>query len=1046
MTLTKVLTSLLFFSFYIASAQDNIENLKKDSLDVEKYATRAYDAFYDVLRGGDIQSYDTLIPAFEKLERFHKDLDAKKHIRHLLFQSRMLVMRKKMKLAQEKLDLAKITYKTSTIQVPEFEQTIAYLSSYLRLQLTRKYDYEENLATLESIKNYKAVNEDILAVMEEHVGRTCIDYNKHEKALFHFRKAHKIYQKKGYKALEATAINLMGVAFDGLEQMDSVIYYNEKSIKLNEALKTPNYSTIAASSYNLGLLYLERFGNAHKAEVYYKKAAEYDLISGGEKNPYLCEDYRALAQTHLAKNDLSKAMLYAEKAVNQGKKFLGINDSRTAQAMHILAEIYTEKGQPELALSILEKSYNIFKNVIEARKIPGGLNHRWMVMTYYGMAEAKRKEKKIQEAVSLYKKGAHISKIINRDAFLIEAYQNLAEIYEENTNFKNALYYVDSLEQFLNKKFKGATYRQFDQKLTRMKLQLHLKDTVGFKKRLEKLKQQLPSKNNDPNIWLTVLGIELKYFKVSLKQVPKEKLEELLQSVVRIRNTFSNQENRVFYNKSTQGIVEQALELSFDAFENTREDYFKEMCFKLMELNKNSALLEGLQNIRFKQIADVPEKLIHSEQKLLEQLQDIKNSIIYLKNKGDVDAKIIQGLNDKLLVLDKRYDSINNTILINYPKYTNLKNLSANEGYTSFINDHLPKNKAIIEYFLGPKFCYRIVLTKKNISLERFDNAHEIRTLVEKLRFELQQQKQWEATVKSLSGLLIPNLPDHISCLGIITDDILNFVPFEILLKDGTTLLEKYALGYAGSLQLLKEQVKLTHSNNKGWSGYAPTYTEEILPNNQREVEEISAITQGKVFLGTRATKTNFINTSNKNHLLHLALHTELDNTNPLNNRMLFTNDSLKTKENTSLSAAEIYALDLNANMVVLSSCNTGYGKIAKGEGVMNMSRAFTYAGVSSTVMSLWKVPDKETSQIMTFFYEHLKKGEPKDVALKNAKQDYLKNTDDELLKHPYYWAGFIVSGDTSAVVEKQYWLWVLSIVGFVLLLIFFRKRLFKLG
>ena len=121
-----------------------------------------------------------------------------------------------------------------------------------------------------------------------------------------------------------------------------------------------------------------------------------------------------------------------------------------------------------------------------------------------------------------------------------------------------------------------------------------------------------------------------------------------------------------------------------------------------------------------------------------------------------------------------------------------------------------------------------------------------------------------------------------------------------------------------------------------------------------------------------------------------------------------------------------MYGINVNADLAVLSACNTRVGVLQKGEGVTSVSRAFTYAGVPSTVTSLWKVPDKQTSQIMVSFYKYLKDGLSKNVALQKAKLDYLASTDDDLLKHPYYWAGFVISGNVEPItqpVSKWWWL-----------------------
>ena len=102
------------------------------------------------------------------------------------------------------------------------------------------------------------------------------------------------------------------------------------------------------------------------------------------------------------------------------------------------------------------------------------------------------------------------------------------------------------------------------------------------------------------------------------------------------------------------------------------------------------------------------------------------------------------------------------------------------------------------------------------------------------------------------------------------------------------------------------------------------------------------------------------------------------------------------------------------------SACNTGVGELKTGQGLVAMNTAFMAAGVPAVLSSLWSAPDEATNQIMTNFYSFLKKGQTKSLALKNAKLKYLKSTKDPNLKHPYYWAGFIVTGDVSAIASPS--------------------------
>ena len=108
--------------------------------------------------------------------------------------------------------------------------------------------------------------------------------------------------------------------------------------------------------------------------------------------------------------------------------------------------------------------------------------------------------------------------------------------------------------------------------------------------------------------------------------------------------------------------------------------------------------------------------------------------------------------------------------------------------------------------------------------------------------------------------------------------------------------------------------------------------------------------------------------------------------------------------------------MQLNADLAVLSACNTGYGKLSRGEGVMSLARAFTYAGVPATVTSLWKVPDLTTREIMVDFYKNLKQGMSKDAALRQAKLTYLKNAPESIAANPFFWAGFVPMGNMEAM------------------------------
>ncbi|MCK4287845.1 MAG: CHAT domain-containing protein, partial [Bacteroidales bacterium] len=165
------------------------------------------------------------------------------------------------------------------------------------------------------------------------------------------------------------------------------------------------------------------------------------------------------------------------------------------------------------------------------------------------------------------------------------------------------------------------------------------------------------------------------------------------------------------------------------------------------------------------------------------------------------------------------------------------------------------------------------------------------------------------------------------------------------------------------------------------------------------------------------ATELNFKTFANNFDVLHFAMHTIIDDENPMHSKMVFTldNDSV---EDGCLNTYEIYNLDLNARLAVLSACNTGFGKLSKGEGIMSLARGFLYSGVQSIIMTLWKIEDKSGVEIMTKFYTNLKKGNSIDNALRKAKLDYLKSA-SQFRAHPYFWAAYVDIGNTSPLCKS---------------------------
>jgi CHAT domain-containing protein len=298
--------------------------------------------------------------------------------------------------------------------------------------------------------------------------------------------------------------------------------------------------------------------------------------------------------------------------------------------------------------------------------------------------------------------------------------------------------------------------------------------------------------------------------------------------------------------------------------------------------------------------------------------------------------------------------------------------------------------------------------------------------------------------------------------LIIIPDGKLAYLPFEVLTTNKNTFdrinynqlpyfLYKNTFSYSYSASFLFEEYKLKNKNIAKLAGFAPSYAntegiqdekysfrqkyrEKLFPLKgiKKEVEVISGLIGGDVYIDSEANEANFKKNASYYDILHLAMHTIIDDTNPMYSKMVFTqtNDSI---EDGFLNTFELYNMNLNARMTVLSSCNSGSGILHRGEGVLSMARGFVYSGCPSIIMTLWSVEDNSGVKLMTSFYSYLLKGNNKSHSLKQSKIDFIKNA-DQLKSHPYFWSGYVVIGNKDALFNS-YTMEIL-IVGFFVFLI----------
>ena len=478
--------------------------------------------------------------------------------------------------------------------------------------------------------------------------------------------------------------------------------------------------------------------------------------------------------------------------------------------------------------------------------------------------------------------------------------------------------------------------------------------------------------------------------------------------------------------------------------------------FQLSEKSKTQTLLEDIQYNEALMATQLPDSLLKLERALKTEIADLEKRFFNKEPGRDSTsdhARLFEqkkALNDFILHLEQ-----------NYPDYFRLKYNTIQPSIATLQQALLNDSTALIEYFTGDSTLYVFTLTRDSIYGSHQPKPVDLENTILRLRKSMHDtQLRYlgedyplfaSCSARLYDDLLavpLSGLSPKVRHLIIAADGLLNYVPFEVLGKSETSradfrtfpyLLERYSVSYAGSANLLYEQSKQLEQLQRYpapelFAGFAPSYTDSDtmrvigsryrallvrnaqygLPGATQEVKEISSLMQGDAFLDDQADEAGFKLQSPRYRILHLAMHSLIEDNTPLFSRLLFTKNPRSNTEDNELMAIELYAMRLAAELVVLSACNTAVGKMYKGEGVMNLSRAFTATGIPSTVVSLWQAPDEATRRIMVSFYQYLKKGESKDSALRQSKLDFIAACKNSALANPFFWGGFIGIGSMN--------------------------------
>ncbi len=432
--------------------------------------------------------------------------------------------------------------------------------------------------------------------------------------------------------------------------------------------------------------------------------------------------------------------------------------------------------------------------------------------------------------------------------------------------------------------------------------------------------------------------------------------------------------------------------------------------FNLAERARARTFLDQLGNIELK-LTGGDSLLLNKAQTLRVDLGAIDRRLRVEESKpaDQQNPDLIKSLKSQLLDKQNTYQELLIQIKLNDPEYASLVQVSTLT--LPEVQKLIARDEMLVSYFVTDKETIAFVISTDSFeTIELPVTAADLRSAITEFR-RFSNVEDSSERLYALYNQLINPLRKYMKTprIGIIPHGILHYIPFAALTDGHRSVIDDFSLFYlpsASVLPFIQEKRKAPSENMMALAESQPEGFPRLSYANQ-EVESIARLFNSQALTDDQATETLFKMEAGNYSILHLAAHSQLDESNPLFSRLLLAADS---SNDGSLEVHEIYGLNLkNANLVVLSACETELGEHSVGDDIVGLDRAFIYAGTPSVIASLWYVDDQATSSLMNSFYFHLKRGLSKADSLRAAQLE-------TRIKYPspYFWASFVLTGDPA--------------------------------
>ncbi|MEL6590430.1 MAG: CHAT domain-containing tetratricopeptide repeat protein [Bacteroidota bacterium] len=805
------------------------------------------------------------------------------------------------------------------------------------------------------------------------------------------------------------------------------LIYADSAAMAWEGKNIPEYQFIKIIR---GIAYAEK-GDYPQAEAYQLLALE-EMKNRDRINPLVVAGiYGNLATVALLQDQGAKAEQYLQKSIALQEDILDPEDGEIKKNYYLLAQILEKQGRYSEALRELERAL-----LRQAGKSPTDFSENGPRLLLMGSIAAEQDN--FQQADDYFAQArlCYENEGLTRNADYAKVYEKMAEAFVQQNAFEEAKVALQNGRKALGYEFdveRSSTLPPLLSPYTRGPLLENLQQTAATYQ--AEYQHKAPSNANPQYAWHSL-----------------ELAVDLLDSM---RLSFRSHGAKALLHDKYFPIYDAAIQLAWQNYQEAQDPNWLEEAFRLSERNKSMLLFEALRDHQAQRFAGIPDSVLQRERRLSLDLALAEKKLF------EIDQEKKQALIEarkEMLDLRDQYDQFIASLETRFPAYYQLKYSAPSVSLAQIQQQLSEKEEAWLSYFIGEDFAYVFVIQNDELNWERIESTLDISNGIQALREALQQSSTQAEQISQLSYALFEQLLAPVSPLPerlvIIPDGILGYLPFDLLLtekpkegqgfKDLPYLLRDRQLSYAYSANLhYIESKKLTNPRLRTrLAAYAPSFPsldqntfaesrDQLAPlaHNQSEIRSLKQYFPARMFLSEQASEASFKQNAGTYDIIHIASHALVNDQNPLYSHIRFSQEA-DSIEDGVLELAELFNLRLNAELVVLSACETGLGKLQRGEGILSLARGMSYAGANSVLTSLWQVNDASTADLMQRFYAHLDQGMSKDAALRNAKLDYLRES-DQLGSHPYYWASFVPIGDMRPLDTNN---WIIPLlIGLVL-------------